>query len=123
MLKVHTTRYGKVAVLCVQGKIVRGETDGLRRAVLAQMDVSLVVLDLARVSTIDAGGLGVMLELREQSESRGIEFRLKNVTKLVRQVLEITRLDSVFEISTPGEVPVAAFRGRPQIFSEIAACA
>ncbi|HJX90908.1 MAG TPA: STAS domain-containing protein [Pyrinomonadaceae bacterium] len=102
MLSVHTTKLGNVAVLFVQGQIVRGETDALCRTVLAQVDASAVVLDLAQVNTIDAGGLGLMLELREHTQSRGIEFRLKNVTRLVRRVLEITHLNSVFEITTPG---------------------
>jgi len=102
MLSIHTTKLGNVAVVFVQGQIVRGETDALRRTVLAQVDASAVVLDLAQVNTIDAGGLGVMLELREHTQSRGIEFRLKNVTRLVRRVLEITHLNSVFELTTPG---------------------
>ena len=109
MLKVHTTNFGSVAVLCVQGRIVLGETEVLRNAVLAQRKVNVVVLDLARVSMIDAGGLGLLLELRQQTESRDIEFRLKNVTNLVRQVLEITKLDRVFDISVGKEVPVAPF--------------
>ena len=99
MLSVHTTKLGNVAVLFVQGQIVRGETDALCRTVLAQVDASAVVLDLAQVNTIDAGGLGLMLELREHTQSRGIEFRLKNVTRLVRRVLEITNLNSVFEVT------------------------
>lgn len=99
MLSVHTTKLGNVAVLFVQGQIVRGETDALCRTVLAQVDASAVVLDLAQVNTIDAGGLGVMLELRQHTQSRGIEFRLKNVTRLVRRVLEITNLNSVFEVT------------------------
>jgi len=114
MLKVHTTNFGSVAVLCVQGRIVRGELDVLRNAVLAQRKVNVVVLDLARVSMIDAGGLGVLLELRQHTESRDIEFRLKNVTKLVRQVLEITRLDTVFDISVGKEVPLARLHRQPR---------
>ena len=107
MLKVHTTKLGNVAVLCLQGRIVRGETGVLRRAVLAQVEKSVVVLDLARENTIDAGGLGVLLALREETQSKGIEFRLINVTKLVRQVLEITRLDSVFEVTSEAKVLAA----------------
>ena len=98
MLSIHTTKLGNVAVLFVQGQIVRGETDALRSTVLAQVEASAVVLDLAKVNTIDAGGLGVMLELREHTQSKGIEFRLKNVTRLVCGVLEITRLSSVFDV-------------------------
>jgi len=107
MLKVQTTKLGKVALLLVQGKIVRGEIDALRRAVLAQTDASAVVLDLAKVNTIDAGGLGVLLELREHTQSRGIEFRLKNVTRLVRHVLEITHLNEVFEGTTLSETSIS----------------
>jgi anti-anti-sigma factor len=94
----------------------------LHSAVLAQVDASVVVLDLARVNTIDAGGLGVMLELREHTESKGIELRLENVTKLVRQILEITKLDSVFEISGNNR-PDVAIHQRPPVFLQTVSCA
>ena len=122
MLKVQTTNFGNVAVLCVQGRIVRGETEALRNAFLSQLNASAVVLDLAGVSTIDAGGLGLMLELREYAESRGIEFRLRSVSKLVKRILEITRLDAVFKVATEREV-VKAPLARPSIALQTAACA
>jgi anti-anti-sigma factor len=67
-----------------------------------------VVLDLAQVALIDASGLGALLELREWTQSMGIEFRLMNIRKLVQQVFEITRLDTVFEISSPEGMSFAA---------------
>lgn len=99
MLKVQTQKLGDVTILRLGGRIEIGETIPLRNAVLSQSNASAVVLDLARVSGIDARGLGVLLELREWTQSKGIEFRLINVTKLLQQVLKITRLDSVFDIS------------------------
>ena len=105
MLKVHAKAFGSVVVLCLQGRIVKGETAVLRKAVDSQVNVGTIVLDLTRVSTIDAHGLGVMLELREQSLSRRTGFKLKNVTKLVSRVLEITHLDSVFEVTSEAEIP------------------
>jgi len=122
MLKVHTTKFGNVGLLCVEGRIVRGETDELRNAVLAQVDTNVVVLDLAYVNTVDAGGLGVILELLEETESRGIQFRLQHVTQPVRRILEITKLDSVFNISE-SERPDAAIRSKPAMVFEMAACA
>jgi len=122
MLRIQVDKIGNVVVLTLQGRMVRGETEVLRRAVLAQTEANVVVLDLARVNTVDAGGLGMMLELRQQIQSRGIEFRLKNVTNLVRQVLEITRLDSVFEMSTVSELPKANLAGQRRIFAATAAC-
>jgi len=113
MLKVHAKNLGTVAILCLQGRIVNGETTALRKAVDSQSDVSAVVLDLAQVNTIDAGGLGVMLELRQQTQAKGIHFKLMNVTKLVSRVLEITCLNSVFEITSEAEVLSAVSLDRP----------
>ena len=107
MLKVHTRKLGNVAVVSVQGRIVNGETASLREVVDAQSKVNTVLLDLSRVSTIDASGLGLMLEMREQTQSKGMRFKLMNVTTLVGRVLEVTKLDSVFEI-TPAAEPLAA---------------
>ena len=122
MLKVHTTKFGNVALVCVEGRIVRGQTDALRDAVLAQADAGVVVLNLARVNTIDAGGLGVMLELKEQTESNGSEFRLEHVTQLVRRILEITKLDTVFKMSGSDQ-PGAAIARKSEMVFEMAACA
>ncbi|SRR5712692_2989619 len=123
MLKVHAKNLGTVAVLRLQGRIVKGETDILRNALCSQSDVSTVVLDLALVSTVDAGGLGVMLELREQVQKKGIGFKLMNVSKLVSSVLELTHLDSVFEVTSGVEFFPAVSRRRPASVMGLASCA
>jgi anti-anti-sigma factor len=123
MLRVHAKNLGTIAILCLQGRMVRGETAALRNAVHSQSGVSELVLDLARVGTVDAGGLGVMLELREETQAKGIDFKLMNVTKLVSRVLEITRLNSVFEVTSGAEVLSAASRGGPVSAMELAPCA
>jgi len=109
MLKVNVQKLGKITILELRGLIVTGELNVLRKAVLSQSDVNLVVLDFARVTGVDAGGLGVMLELREWLLSREIEFCLMHVNRLVRHVLEITRLNTVFKFSSAAENHVAGF--------------
>jgi hypothetical protein len=56
MLNVHIKKLGTVAVLCLQGQIVNGETEILRDAVQslseALPEVSAIKLDLARVTTV-----------------------------------------------------------------------
>ena len=103
MLKVQAKNFGTVAILCLEGQIVNGETEILRNAVHSLTEVSAVILDFARVTTVDAGGLGVMLALREQVESKEIRFELMNVNNRVGMVLKLTRLDSVFRIISPVE--------------------
>ncbi len=76
MLKVHAKNLGNVAVLCLQGRIVNGETEILRNALHSVSGVNAVIFDLGRVTTVDARGLGVMLELREQAQNKGLRFEL-----------------------------------------------
>lgn len=123
MLKVNTKDLGTVAVLGLQGQIVTGQMEILRNAVQSLPDVGAVVLDLARVTTVDAGGLGVLLQLREQAESRGIRFELMSVTKQIRRVFEITRLDTVFHITSGVEIFPAVSRRRPAPVMRLASCA
>ena len=97
MLKVHAKKLHAVEVLSLEGQIVNGETEILRSAVeLASRDF---VLDFSNVRTVDAHGLGVLLQLREQTLARGIHMELINVSKAVGRVFEITRLDSVFGLN------------------------
>jgi len=123
MLKVHTRKLGNVAVVSVQGRIVNGETASLRQEVDSQSRVNTVLLDLSRVSTIDASGLGLMLAMREETQSRGMRFKLMNVTNLVSRVLAITKLDSVFEITPAAESMPALAHARAPRMMPYARCA
>jgi len=120
MLRVHTRNLGDAAVLSLQGRLISGETRTLREAVRAQSNAKAIVLDLGRVTAIDAYGLGLMLELRRLSDTKGVRFKLMNVSKFTSRVFEVTRLDSVFEIIPKAEPSMA----RPDAArTQVAACA
>jgi anti-anti-sigma factor len=105
MLNVRVENLGQIAILQVRGHVVVGaDAEMLRKIVIAQANVSVVILDLAGVSRIDARGVGLLLELREQLQSKCVEFRLMNVSALVQPTLRITCLDSVFEFSSEEEI-------------------
>lgn len=123
MLNVNAKNLGNVGILSLQGQVVYGETERVRQAVNSLSATSAVILDFARVSTIDAHGLGVLLELREQSESKGLRFELMNVSKLISRVLEITRLDSVFHIIPAVEFFPAMSHGRRGSIAALRSCA
>lgn len=123
MLKIDARNFGNVAVLGLHGQIVNGETEILREFVQSLSAVSVIKLDLARVTTVDAGGLGVMLALREQVESKGIRYELMNVPKRVSRVLELARLDSVFRITSVVEFLPPVSRSPRAPFASLASCA
>ena len=113
MLRIIVEKSAHVTVLHCQGRIVSGiETRSLRKAVMSQSLLKTLVLDLGEVSVIDARGLGVLLELRQWTRSKDIEFKLINVKRLVRRIFEITHLDIVFDISPPGTAAPAKDRPR-----------
>ena len=123
MLKIQTRNLGHVAVLSLQGRIVNGETASLRDAVRAQSKAEAVVLDVAGVSAIDASGLGLLVQVRNEFQARGVRLRVMNASGLVRRVFEITRLDSVFEITSGVEAFPTLSRPRPARVIPFARCA
>jgi len=105
MLKITVQKLGDTSVVRCHGRIVAGD-DGsiLRNAVLSQRHTTMLVIDLARVERIDAGGLGILLGLRDSARSRAIMFKLMNATKRVEEILELTHLQSVFAFCSVREL-------------------
>ena len=105
MLKVHAKRLDAVEILSLEGQIVTGDTDVLRNVVPLADDTSDIILDLSNVTTVDAHGLGVLLQLREQTIAKGIHLELRNVNQPLYEIFEITRLNTVFDINSVPFVP------------------
>lgn len=100
MLKVRAKNLETVTIIFLQGQMVTGETEILRTFVQSISDTSGIILDLSRVSKIDAHGLGVMLELRERMLANGIRFELMRISQPLYRILEMTHLDSVFQVTS-----------------------
>ena len=123
MLEVKAKKLETISILCLKGGVVTGDTEILRKTVYSESNVSAIILDLSGVTTIDAGGLGVLLELRGYAESKGIRFELMNVNQWVRGVLEIVRLDTVFKITSGVEFFPPVSRSRATPMGHLASCA
>jgi anti-sigma B factor antagonist len=102
---------GDCAVVSLDGRIVLGEeTNALREAVkhlLADGEKN-IVLDLANVSLIDSSGLGVLVSAYSSAKSRGASLRLCNLGSRFNELLQITKLYTVFEVSDTIEDAVRA---------------
>jgi len=77
----------------LQGRLVRGEDTKFLCAALRQTQRDILV-NLRELTAIDAHGLGALLSL----QAAGFYLRLENPTRRVLELLERTKLDSVFEI-------------------------
>lgn len=98
-----------VVILRCTGRIMRGAgADALRQAVMGQGQHRLVI-ELSGVESMDAGGLGLLVELHNWAQARHQSMQLVNPTGRVRQLLEMTRLHAVLQISpTPQNCDEAA---------------
>ena len=104
-LHIEVEKSREVAVLQCTGRIVRNEALPLLRNVLTSLShLRVIVLDLSEVEMLDASGLGVLVSLHNWTSARGIQLKLVNPSKLLREMLELTGLTSVFHISSVNDV-------------------
>jgi len=86
---------GVVTVRC-QGRLVCGQESALFGAAVPHRKRDIIVIvDLSGVTAIDAAGIGALVSLR----AAGAYLRLVDPSETVRQVLKLTNLHSVFDIS------------------------
>jgi anti-anti-sigma factor len=83
-----------VTVRC-QGRLVFGLESALFGAAVPLHRREIILVDLTGITAIDAAGIGALISLR----AAGSYLRLVNPSEKVRQVLRLTNLDSVFDIS------------------------
>jgi anti-anti-sigma factor len=100
-LRIKREQAGDVAVLQCAGRIVRGEAiHFLKDAVTTLKQPRVVVLDLSEVEMLDGGGLGLLVFLHRWTHDHKIQLKLVKPSSFVREMLERTRLTSVFNISS-----------------------
>ncbi len=110
-INVRTLNDG-IAVVDCAGRIVFGEeTAELRdrvRTLIAKG--SRVILNLADVTYIDSGGLGTLVALYTTARNAGGSIKLARLTQRVGDLLQVTKLLTVFEVYNSEEEAVDSFR-------------
>ena len=103
MLSLTIQKLEDVTVIRCVGRMVIPYAEVLRNAVLRQLRIRTLVLDLADVIAV-AAGLGMLASLRAWARETRTELKLMNVTPKVEELLELTNLKSAFEICSGREM-------------------
>lgn len=101
-LKITDRELDGVSVQSLEGRIVLGEeTVALREKVkgLLAAGKKKIVLDLKNVTMIDSSGLGALVTAHTSAKSSGATLRLCNLGSRTNELLQMTRLVTVFEVS------------------------
>ena len=110
-LKLNTRNVNGVTVVDCNGRIVFGEESALVRDTLKQLikENSQIVLNLSGISYIDSGGLGTLVALYTTAQNADGSVKLANLTQRVGDLLQVTKLLTVFEVFDSEEKAVESF--------------
>ena len=111
-IKITNKNVNDVAVLGIAGRITIGEeTKQFRDSSRGTVNdgKNRILLDLGEVSYIDSTGLGEFVSSLSHVKGNGGQLKLLNLTKKVHDLLQITKLATVFEIFEDESAAVESF--------------
>ncbi len=111
-LKISVRQAGNVAIIDLEGRVTLGEAAGSLRETIKDLvakDRKNILLNLSEVGYIDSSGLGELVGAFATVSNRGGRLKLLNLQKRVTELMQITKLISVFEVFTDEAAALAAF--------------
>lgn len=111
-LSLETRNQSDIIIVHCQGRIVyRDEAAALSRLVSEFITANgRVVLDLSGVKSIDSAGIGELAFLQSLAQSHHAELKCAGANGVVRELLDLTNLNSVLEIHPSVCDALAAFQ-------------
>lgn len=112
-MKINSKEVLGATVLELSGSFTEPEGYALVRHQVKQLLAvgrNRILLDLAKVSEIDSGGLGTLVEAQVSIRRRNGQMKLANLTPRVRKPFELTRLVSFFEMHESPDQALADFK-------------
>ena len=112
-MKVATRQVDGVIILDLSGRITLGEGSvTLRDSVrdLVAKGTKHILLNLGDISYIDSSGIGELVSAFTSVKNSGGELKLLNLTKKVHDLLQITKLYTVFDIWDSETSAITAFK-------------
>ena len=111
-VKLTTRQVNEVTVIDVSGRITLGEGSSLLRDELRSLIGSnrrKILLNLADVSYVDSSGIGQLVAAFTTVSSQGGQLKLLNLTKRLKELLQLTRVISIFEVFDDEKKAVVTF--------------
>lgn len=92
---------GDVTVFEVEGTLIVGNRQELKQKVIDEIEggARKVLVDFEKTTYIDSSGLGVLVSLAKKIRETGGDLRLANLNDDLQTLFELTKLDTLFQIS------------------------
>ena len=111
-LKMSTRDANGIVIIDLSGQLTLGESSAaIRDEVRDQTSQGSrkILLNLANVTYIDSAGLGELTAAYTSVKNRGGELKLLNLTKRVHDLMQITKLYTVFDVYDDEKKAIASF--------------
>ena len=111
-VKLTTRQVGDVTVIDAAGRITLGEGSSTFRDTIKDLvskGNKKILLNLADITYIDSSGIGEMVSGFTSVSNAGGQLKLLNLTKRVQDLLQITKLYTVFEVFDDEAAALSSF--------------
>jgi len=111
-MTTSTRQAGGVTIVDINGRIVLGEESAALRDLVCDLlskGHKNILFNLAEVNYIDSSGLGNLVGCFTSVRKQQGELKLLNLTNKIQDLLQITRLYTVFDISSDEAAAVRSF--------------
>ena len=114
-MELKLTKKTVDGILCIScsGRIVFGDESSMLREEVKKAIAEgqkRIVLNLGDVNYVDSGGLGTLVALDASARNGGSTIRLANLTKRIGELMQVTKLLTVFEVHNSEYEALEAFR-------------
>jgi anti-sigma B factor antagonist len=113
-LKMTSREVDGITVLTLEGRIVLGEeSNALREQVKSLLAAGKrkIVLNMGQVTYIDSAGLGTLVAAHHTARTQGATLKLSNLGKKFQEILQVTKLLTVFEVYDSEAAAISSFSG------------
>jgi anti-sigma B factor antagonist len=102
---------GGVYVVRVEGQLIVGNRQELKSAVHEALEQGerKFLIDFGRTGYIDSSGLGALVSISKKVREQGGELRLSGLNEDLRSLFELTKLDTLFDITDTLEQALAGY--------------
>jgi anti-sigma B factor antagonist len=112
-LTIASREVDGVTVLDLSGRITLGEGSVLLRDAIRDLigkGSKNILLNLGNVNYIDSSGLGELVSAYTTSKNQGAQLKLLSLTRKVHDLLQLTKLYTVFDIYDDEATAIASYR-------------
>lgn len=112
-IKTSTRQIESVVIVDTIGELRLGEGTNVLRRVISELlddDYKSILLNLRDVRHIDSAGVGELMSCYTSVQNRGGQLKLMNLSKNVHNLLQITKLYTIFEVAEDEPSAIASFR-------------